>query len=403
MLLNEFTILYVEDEKQSRKILGLILLDLFKEVYLASNGKEAIEVYKEKKVDIILSDISMPVMDGIEMSSEIKKINKNQAIILLTASQNPEYLEKAIDIGVYRYILKPIMNTRTFISTLELIASIIKEERKEKKYTPRPFALTQEDFYDPTILYKAYNDNEFEVYYQPQINAAKNTYIAVDALIRWNRNDKIIYPNDFILGAIRVGMMEMIDEWVLQTSIRDISQLYKKGLNPGVLSINLRMKSLENKNFIKNLKKNLIKYKFNAKLLEFKIREHDIMLYGDKLFDKIKEISKMGISISIANFGKGFTTYIKKIPVNKIKIHKSHIDGIPEKEENVLVVKAILELGKRLNIDIVAEGIERGKQLKFLLNNNAPLIQGFLYSKPITLDKLTTDLKRKDKLVHMTD
>ena len=403
MLLNEFTILYVEDEKQSRKILGLILLDLFKEVYLASNGKEAIEVYKEKKVDIILSDISMPVMDGIEMSSEIKKINKNQAIILLTASQNPEYLEKAIDIGVYRYILKPIMDTKVFIETLELIASIIKEERNENKYPPKQFTLTQKDFYDPTILYKAYNNNEFEVYYQPQINVTKNTYIAVDALIRWNSNDKIIYPSDFILGAIRVGMMDMIDEWVLQTSVREISQLYQKGLSPGVLSVNLRMKSLENKNFIENLKKTLIENKFNANLLEFKIREHDILLYGDELFDKIREISKMGISISIANFGKGFTTYIKKIPVNKIKIHKSHIDGIPEKEENVLVVKAILELGKRLNIDIVAEGIEIGKQLKFLLNNNAPLIQGFLYSEPVKLDKLITALKRKDKLVHMTD
>ncbi len=398
MPLNDLTILYVEDEKHSRKLLGLILLDLFKEVYLASNGKEAIEIYKEKKIDIILSDISMPIMDGIEMSSKIKEIKENQAIILLTASQNYKYLERAIDIGVYRYILKPIMNQKEFIDTLKLVANIIKEENKLKQQNQeiKKFKLIQKDFYPSTTLYKAYKNNEFEVYYQPQIDLTKNKCIAIDALIRWNSENDIIYPNNFILGAIKVGMMEMIDEWVLQTSIKQIASLYNASINPGILSVNLRMKSLENKRFIGNLKNILVENKFKANLLEFKIREHDIILTDNIIFDKIKELSRMGIRISIANFGKGFTTYIKKIPINKIKIHKSYIDGLPNNEGSILVIKAILELGKRLNIDVLAEGVEKGNQLKFLIKNNIPYAQGFLFSKPVPLNNLIIKLKKKN-------
>lgn len=399
MPLNELTILYVEDEKYSRKLLGLILLDFFKEVYLASNAKEAIEIYKEKKIDIVLSDISMPIMDGIEMSSKIKEIKGNQAIILLTASQNHKYLERAINIGVYRYILKPIINQKEFINTLKAVANIIKEEKDNEKHQNQEikrFKLTQKDFYPPTVLYKAYKNNEFEVYYQPQIDLIKNKCIAIDALIRWNSEDKVIYPSNFILGAIRVGMMPMIDEWVLQTSIKQIANIYNSGINPGILSVNLRMKSLEDKNFIGNLKNILTENKFKANLLEFKIREHNIMLADNIIFDKIKELSKMGVRISIANFGKGFTTYIKKIPINKIKIHKSYIDGLPNSEESILVIKAILELGKRLNIDIVAEGVEKENQLKLLIKNNVSYAQGFLFSKATPLNNLIINLKRKN-------
>jgi len=389
MQLNEITILYVEDEKQSRRLLGLLLLDTFKEVYLASNGIEAIEIYKEKKIDLILSDVSMPIMDGIEMSIKIKEIKENQAIILLTASQNHKYLERAIEIGIYQYILKPIIDQKKFIKTLELVANLIAEPNKKTEIP------TKQEFHLPTILYKAYKDKEFEIYYQPQFNATNNKYVGIDALLRWNNKEKIIHPNEFILGAIRVGLMLMIDDWVLEQSIKDITKLYKLGLNPGVISINLRMESLEQDNFINNLKDKVKRFDFKLELLEFKLREHDLVLADSKLLKKIKELSDMGIKISIANFGKGFISYIKKIPINKIKIHKSYIEGLPDREESILTVNAIIKLGEKLNIDIVAEGVEKGSQLKFLIKNKCPYIQGFLFSKPLSLNILIEDLKKR--------
>jgi EAL domain-containing protein (putative c-di-GMP-specific phosphodiesterase class I)/AmiR/NasT family two-component response regulator len=385
MLLSDITILYVEDEKHSRRILGLILLDLVKEVFLASNGEEALEIYKEKKIDIILSDISMPIMDGIEMSIKVKEINKNQPIILLTASQNYKYLEKAIEVGVYRYLLKPILDRKELVFALEEVLDVINEQSNISK-------LLDNSFYHPTTLYKAYENNEFEVYYQPQINIITKKYAGVDALLRWNKDDDIVYPNSFILSAIKVGLMVMIDEWVLDTSIKQINELYQKGFNPGVLSVNLMIRSLENKNFIKNLKNIIEKNDFQVDLLEFKIREHDLMIMDEFLINKIREISSMGIRISIANFGKGFISYINKISIDKIKINKNYIDGIPKREESGLIINAILKLGEKLKIDVVAEGVETEEQLDFLIENKCYTIQGFLYSKALTIEQIEIDL-----------
>ena len=389
MLINNFSILYVEDEIYTRRALSSILGEFFKEVYVADNGQDALELYKKNKFDIVLSDISMPILDGIEMSREIKKINKEQLIILFTASQNYKYLDSASEIGVYRYVLKPIVSIEDFIKVLECAAGDIIKKRDFNK-------LLEDDFFSPTDLFKGYQNDEFIIHYQPQINISDGSCIGVDALSRWNSQDGLIYPNNFVLGAIKVGLMVMIDEWVLKTSMKEISGLYKKGLNPGILSVNLSTRGLEQKDFIDNLNKYIKETGFDKFKLEFKVREHDLVIADDKLIDKINEISDMGVRISVANFGKGFLSYIKKISIDKIKINKSYIDDIILHEDSNSAVKAILNLGKRMNIDIVAAGVENRKQLKYLSENGCLLAQGFLYSKAIPLKSLELYLKAYD-------
>jgi len=131
--MNDFTLLYVEDNKIIQKIVKVILQTHFKEIYLADDGEKGIKLYQEKNPDIVLADISMPNMNGLDMISKIKKLNSNQRIALLTGYSNITYLNKAINMGVDKYILKPIQPSQ-MLDALQDIVTSLKIEDEQKKY-----------------------------------------------------------------------------------------------------------------------------------------------------------------------------------------------------------------------------------------------------------------------------
>jgi len=131
--MNSFTLLYVEDDFLTQKIVKSVLDGYFKKIYIANNGQEGIELYREKSPDIILADISMPIMNGLEMSQKIKQENSNQRIVLFTSYSEIEYFSKAINMKVDKYILKPL-NTKQMIETLDEVIEDIRKERIEEAY-----------------------------------------------------------------------------------------------------------------------------------------------------------------------------------------------------------------------------------------------------------------------------
>jgi len=129
MKLSEFTILYVEDDIDTQELMSNILKMTFKEVFVASNGEEGLKLYKEERPDIVLSDISMPIMDGLEMSELIKKINPNQLIALFTAFSDPEYQKKAAELEIDTYIMKPL-DEKQFFNSLNYLGMILHTQVK---------------------------------------------------------------------------------------------------------------------------------------------------------------------------------------------------------------------------------------------------------------------------------
>ena len=131
MRLNNFTILYVEDEETTQELIADILKESCKELFVASDGKEGLTLYKNKKPDIVLSDIAMPNMDGLEMSEAIKQINPEQPIALFTAFSQSSYLKRAAEIGVATYILKPL-DEEQFFNSLNYMALDLELSRKKE-------------------------------------------------------------------------------------------------------------------------------------------------------------------------------------------------------------------------------------------------------------------------------
>ncbi|HHB93799.1 MAG TPA: response regulator [Campylobacterales bacterium] len=129
MKLNNYTILYVEDDIDTQELMSNILKMTFGDVFVANNGEEGLELYKEKKPDIVLSDISMPVMDGLEMSELIKEINPQQLIALFTAFSDPEYQKKAAQLEIDTYIMKPL-DEKQFFNSLNYLGMILHTQKQ---------------------------------------------------------------------------------------------------------------------------------------------------------------------------------------------------------------------------------------------------------------------------------
>jgi len=127
MLLENLTILYVEDDVDTQRLIKRVLESSAKEVYVASDGEEGLALFKEKKPDIVLTDICMPKMDGLEMSKEIKEITQTQPIAIFTAFNEPEYLKKAAELDIGTYILKPF-DRKQFFSSLEYLAMVVESQ-----------------------------------------------------------------------------------------------------------------------------------------------------------------------------------------------------------------------------------------------------------------------------------
>lgn len=246
-------------------------------------------------------------------------------------------------------------------------------------------------------LMVAIKEKQFLVYYQPQYNALTNTLTGMEALVRWKHPDLgIIAPIKFLPIAHESGLMLAIDQIVMQKSMQDFTQWYLEGLNPGKLSLNLTMVQLNSENFIQNILNVMQKLGFNPTWLELEILESHIMGNPEESIKKLLQINDLGIDIAIDDFGTGYSSlaYLKRLPLDKLKIDRSFIMDIPVDEDDMAITKAIIALGNSLNIKLIAEGVENKAQKEFLINNGCHNIQGYLYSQPIPAHEIKNLLQK---------
>jgi diguanylate cyclase (GGDEF)-like protein len=235
-------------------------------------------------------------------------------------------------------------------------------------------------------LRKAIENEEFLVYYQPQIEASDGSIIGMEALVRWNHpQNGLISPVEFIPLAEETGFIIEIDKFVMQDAMKQVLKWRNEGLYRGKLSLNLSMVMLDCDTFIAQFPKLLQEIGFNPAWLELEITEGHIMKNPQKAVNTLNEIRRLGIAISIDDFGTGYSSlaYLKKLPVSKLKIDKSFVDGLPLDEDDSAITRTIIDLAKNLKLDLIAEGVENAEQRDFLLQNSCSKIQGYFYSKPL--------------------
>lgn len=247
-----------------------------------------------------------------------------------------------------------------------------------------------------TSLRSALKNKEFVVYYQPQVNGITNKLIGMEALVRWQHPTMgLVSPSKFIPLAESTGLIVELDRYAMRTAMTQIVQWYKEGLNPGVLAMNLAVKQLQQKDFIPMLKELMQETNCKAEWIELEVTEGQIMTHPEDAVVKLKEISDLGIELSVDDFGTGYSSlaYLKRLPIDKLKIDQAFVRDLPDDEEDAGITKAVIALAKSLNLKVIAEGVETKEQRDFLVENGCNKIQGYFYSKPIPADKFEDILR----------
>lgn len=240
-------------------------------------------------------------------------------------------------------------------------------------------------------LRDAIKNEDFVVYYQPQMDGNNDALVGMEALVRWKHPTLgIVPPSKFIPLAEETGLIIKLDQIVMNIAMKQFSLWYKAGYNPGRLAINLAIKQLQQKDFINILSDIIHDNLFQTKWLELEVTESQIMTDPEMGISVLNKLSILGIELAVDDFGTGYSSlsYLKRLPINKLKIDKSFVDNLPEDEEDVGIAKAIISLSKSLNLNVIAEGVETKEQKLFLLENGCKNIQGYLYSKPLPAQEM---------------
>ena len=247
------------------------------------------------------------------------------------------------------------------------------------------------EIFEKIIMKQELNDaiknEEFEVYYQPQIDIKQNRIIGAEALIRWNhKNFGIVYPNDFIPYAEETKLIIPIGKFVLEKACAFMKKLQEeKILEEGTISVNISNIQIKYDDIVKLIDEELKKSKLSPKFLEIELTENYLMRDTDESLMILTKLKELGINLAVDEFGTGYSSlnYLKQFPLDKLKIDISFISDLPFNKKDAAITKTIIALGKGLDIKTIAEGVETKEQKEFLEKEECDEIQGWFYSKAL--------------------
>lgn len=246
-------------------------------------------------------------------------------------------------------------------------------------------------------LKSALDNNEFEVYYQPKINAKTRQVTGAEALVRWHHpTDGKISPEVFVPVAEEAGLIIEIGEWILRTACRQTHMLQQIGFEGLQIAVNISAVQFTDGNLLPMVSKALRDSNLAPELLELEITESAVMHDPEEVIHSLHELSRFGMGLAIDDFGTGYSSlaYLKRFPVDTLKIDRAFITDISSDSDDVAIVEAVLGLGQHFNMKIVAEGVEDEDQLRFLAQQGCDLAQGYYVSRPMNMKNYITWLEK---------
>ena len=246
-------------------------------------------------------------------------------------------------------------------------------------------------------LRKAVERQELFLVFQPQINVCDNTLFGVEALVRWRHPELgIIYPERFIPLAEETHLIGPIGAWVLEQACRQVTSWDAAGLPPFGMAVNLSALQFHGKTLLKQVKKTLAEFKLAPQRLTLEITESTLMSDPKKTGEILHALRNLGVRIAIDDFGTGYSSlnYLRRFPVNTLKIDQSFVREITTGRGAKALSGTIVALGNALGLRVIAEGVETEEQLQVLRGLDCECAQGYLYSRPVAPEALPALLRR---------
>lgn len=229
-------------------------------------------------------------------------------------------------------------------------------------------------------------NGDFELYYQPQVNLQTRQIVGAEALIRWKHREKgTILPSEFIALAEDVDLITPIGEWVLEAACKQLQSWRNQNMPEVHIDVNISPRHFMQGDLLKKVKSLVKKYGIKPNFLGIEITESLMMKDIEPVIKTLEGLRNLGVSISLDDFGSGFSSlnYLKRLPIDKLKIDQSFIKNLFINKDDISIVQAVIVLGHKMNMQIVAEGVETHEQLMFLKENNCDIGQGYHFDKPL--------------------
>jgi len=399
--------------KRNQTMLAVLFLDL-------DNFKQINDSLGHDTGDQVLMNIAERLIAGIRETDSIARLGGDEFTLIVSGFNDSHSINQTIQ-KLFSILQQPMhINGDLLYATCSVGISIYPDDGETSEtliknadaamYKAKDAGRNSFEFYTHDMterafehvmmdanLRRAFAQHQFIIYYQPQYDSSQHKITGMEALLRWNHPEMgMISPSKFIPVAENTGLIVELDRWVMQNAIQQVSQWRRSGIETGRLSLNMATKQLEKKDLLEFVKNCLHQSQCRPEWITFEITESQIMKNPEKSISLLKELSMLGIEIAVDDFGTGYSslTYLKRLPVDKLKIDSAFINELPHDDEDVAIVRAIIALAKSMKLDVIAEGVENQQQIDFLLEAGCPEIQGFFFAKPMPADQIESFLSR---------
>lgn len=398
--------------KKNKSKLAVLFLDL-------DRFKSINDIFDHKIGDKVLGNISHKMKNVLTHADTIARVGGDEFMVLLEDFQtsrdvtevadcllevvsqsfkiNDQELQLSASIGIALYPNDGI-DSQELMKNAEMAMYRAKQNGRANYqfYAAEMNINTIRRLEYETQIRHALDKQQFVVYYQPKVNVSNGLVVGAEALVRWNHPDLgLVYPSDFIGIAEEAGLIGRIGMQVLEMTCRDIAEFHKLDENFGRIAINLSGTQFVEENIVKELLRVLDFWEVSSNKIEFEITESMVMHDTDLAIKHMDELIQAGFTLSIDDFGTGYSSlaYLKRFPVNSVKIDRSFIQDMHGNKNDAAIVLAIVAMAKTLGLKVVAEGIENQLQLETLQNCQCDEYQGFYFSRAVPANEFIEILK----------
>lgn len=334
---------------------------------------------------ILLSDLE----DADDSSHAIETL---LACLATPVEIDKQRLHMTASIGVSLYP-RDADTAETLVRYADSALYLAKEEGRNtfRYFSPDLDSHIHERLHLENDLRGAIERGELFLQFQPQICLHTNTVTGIEALARWKHPELgLVPPDKFIPIAEDIGLIVPIGDWVMRTACENARKWHLAGAESLRIAVNISQRQLEQPDFVEKVAEVLSSTQCLPTLLELEITESSIMSHPERSIAKLRELHKMGITLALDDFGTGYSSlnYLKRLPLDRLKVDRAFISGIPADCDDMAIVQATIVLAKQLGLMVVAEGVETIEQQDFLRQNGCGEMQGYLLSRPLALDKV---------------
>jgi len=358
--------------------------------------------------DVVLKKVAKVVSDCVRSEDTVARLGGDEFIILLHGTEGSDYpvhvaerilesLAEPIRVNQSDFYLSASVGItlfpydgqlpETLISNADLAMYRAKKQGRNSYMLYKP-SMNVEMLKRMNLdnqMRKAMHNKEFLLYYQPKLDLESGRVMGLEALLRWDRKGAgMTSPNEFIPLAEETGLIVPLGHWVLDEACRQVRTWQESGFKELGVAVNISPRQFQQKNLVSMVEAVLAKSGLPAHCLELEITENAVMFSVDSAINTLHELRALGVKLSMDDFGRGYSSlyYLKRFPINSLKIDRAFVNDIPNSHEDAAIVRTVINMSHSLNLSVVAEGVENVHQLDFLRQHGCDQVQGFLFCHP---------------------